>query len=83
MLSYISSVFVCVCVFSGAGCGKPCQHQLSDCSQVCSLHPQRELLLPHPSGPQQSSLSGVLLWTHFCTSFLFTPALVQIRLADL
>lgn len=49
-------------VFSGSGCGKPCQHQLSDCSQVRSFHPQGELLLPHTSGPQQGSLSGLFVF---------------------
>lgn len=54
-------VFKLVYVCSGAGCGKPCQHQLSGCSKVCSLYPQRELFLPHPSGPQPGSLSGTVL----------------------
>lgn len=51
---------------SGSGSWKSSKHQLSDRLQVCSIHPQRELLLPDPTGPQQSLLPG----THtraFCT----------------
>lgn len=43
---------------SGSGGWKSSKHQLSDRLQVRSIHPQRELLLPDSTGPQQSLLPG-------------------------
>lgn len=51
-----------LCLISGAGGGKPSQHQLPDCLQVCSINPQRELLLPDQAGPQQGPITGYLLF---------------------
>jgi len=51
-------------LWSGPGGGKPSQHQLSDRLQVSSLHPQGELLLLDPPGPQQGCLTGIYIYTH-------------------
>jgi len=50
-------VFKC---FSGGCRRKPGQHQLPDRLQVGPVHPQRELLLPDPAGPQQGQLPGLM-----------------------
>lgn len=54
----------CLIFTLGVGGGKPGEHQLSGGRQVGSVHPQTELLLPDPTGPQQSQLPGTHTHTH-------------------